>query len=131
MTTIIYKLVDGFGECRAIDGCCSDKVKFIIKGADGGLFSIGNKHMRFFGETVRIDLKTLSDGEYSPTLSADGKIYPLERLKKRGDSITRSPLDIELLSRMLLRLEASEARLSKMEGALAELVPLIKGNPIF
>lgn len=131
MTTIIYKLVDGFGECRQVDGRGADKVKLIINGADGGLFSIGNKSMRFLGDAVRIDLRTLPDGEYSPTLSADGKTYPLERLKKRGDTITRSPLDIELFSRMLLRLEACEVRLSELERTLAELVPLIKGNPIF
>ncbi len=100
-------------------------------GGGGGLFSIGNKSMRFLGETVRIDLHTLPDGEYSPTLSVDGRTYPLERLKKRGDMITRSPLDIELFSRALLRLEAYEARLTELESTLAELVPIIKGNPIF
>ena len=63
MTTIIYKLVDGFGECRHADGRGTDCVKIIIKDADGGLFSIGNRSMRFIGDTIRIDLKTLPDGE--------------------------------------------------------------------
>lgn len=131
MTTIIYKLVDSFGECRQAEGCGTDCVKIIIKGADGGLFSIGNRSMRFVGDTVRIDLKSLPDGEYSPTLSYDGKCYFLERLKKRGDSITRAPIDIELLSRALMRLERSEEKIAGLEATLAELIPLIKGNPIF
>lgn len=131
MTTIIYKLVDGFGECRHVDGRGTDCVKIIIKDADGGLFSIGNRSMRFIGDTIRIDLKTLPDGEYSPTLSYDGKCYYLERLKKRGDSITRAPIDIELVSRALMRLERSEEKIARLESTLADLIPLIKGNPIF
>lgn len=131
MTTIIYKLVKDFGECRSTAGQGCESVKLIINGADGGLFSIGNKSMRFLGETVRIDLSTLPDGEYTPMLSVDGRVYPLERLKKRGNIITRAPIDIELFSRMLLRLEAAEERLIKLEDALDELTTLVRGNPIF
>ena len=131
MTTIIYKLVDGFGECRSLDGQGCDNVKLVIGGAEGGVFTVGDKTMRFNKDTVRIDLSSLPEGEYTPTLSCGGKVYPLERIRKRGNILSRCPIDIELLSRSLLRLEGCEIKIRELESTIAELLPLIKGNPIF
>ena len=130
MTTIIYKIVSDFGECRGFtSGGCSLSVR--VDADCDGIFSIGGISQRTEGGKCRISLARLPDGDYTPTFTAKGRVYKLERLRKMGENLTRPPIDLELIAKMLLRIEALETEVRALTERFGALERRLVGGGIF
>ncbi len=130
MTTIIYKIVSGFGECRTfVPGGCSLRVT--VDAECDGILSIGGVSARTEGGKCRINLAHLPDGDYTPTFAARGSVYRLERIRKMGENLTRPPIDLELIARMLVRMEALEGELKALRERSDTLEGKLVGGGIF
>ncbi len=130
MTSIIYKIVAGFGECRKIRGTCADTARIEVEGASDGFISIGELSCRLKDGVGRMPLGLLPDGEYSPLLFTENGVTKLEKIRKSERGISRCELDAELISRMLLRLESCEERIILLEKKLSGIEAAIRGSAL-
>lgn len=130
MTSLFYKIVANFGECRRIVGNDTARVRLHIEGCEEGFVSVGGISAPIKEGVARLNLSPLADGEYAPSLHLPGGTVRLESISKRGTSLERASCDAELTRRLSLRLEALEERLSGLEETCAEHELAIKGEPI-
>ena len=121
MTRIVFKLISGYGEIREFTPGTASIIEVVIDGADDGIFKLGTVSKRMRGGVCRIDASHISDGDYTPTLIKDGSIITLERVRKMGNSLTRPPIDINLIERALLRIESLEGLVMELTRRLTAI----------
>ena len=114
MTSIIYKIVAGFGESIGFYGDGSPNVRIGIDGIESGSIVIGSCAARIQSGVSHIDLSELSDGEYTPTLFASSKRIPLEKIRVRGGKVSKVILDPALIERLASRVGELEAAQEKL-----------------
>ena len=131
MTSLFYKIVANFGECRRTVGNDAARVRLHIEGCDQGYVSVGSISAPIKEGVARLNLSVLADGEYSPTLHLPVGTVRLESIVKRGASVERTSCDAEMTRRLSLRLEALEERLAGLEQTCAEHELAIRGDAIF
>ncbi len=131
MTEIYYKIIGGYGECIDFVRGDARAVKITVENTEGGIIQIGSRTKRLSGGVCYLSLSELLDGDYSPTLSQDGRNIPLAGIRKMGEKLTRPPIETALASRLLLRAEAAEKRLDELDGRLRALEDDVRGTPIF
>ena len=130
MTSLFYKILDNFGECRGANGSDAKRVRVHTEGATDGFISIGALSAPLKGGTARLDLSPLADGEYAPTLHLDGSTVRLESIVKQGSNITVSRSDRMMLLTLAKRLEAAEERIAGLTALMEEHEEAIHGKPI-
>ena len=131
MTSIIYKIIADFGECRDFIGDGSSYIRIKVDGADYGHIVIGNIGVPLKCGIARISLSSLPDGEYSPYLFTEGRRIQLERIRKSGDKLSRPSLDAELLARLLIRLEALEGEVKSLNKRTEKTEAMVNPRPLF
>ena len=114
MTSIIYKIVAGYGECIGFCGDGSLNTRLAIEGIGSGSIVIGDRAARVTSGIAHLDLSSLSDGEYTPTLFAASKRMPLEKIRIRGGKISRLILEPEQIERLLRRVNELECDRDKL-----------------
>lgn len=130
MTSLFYKIVDGFGEFRNATGKGVDRVRIHIEGADGGILTVGAISAPLKGGVASLSLSPLADGEYSPSLYLGGELIRLEGLSKCGGSISPEGSGGALLRRLAIRTEALEKRLASLEERLSQDEGALYGEPL-
>ena len=130
MTSLFYKIVDGFGEFRTSTGKGAERVRIHIDGADGGILSVGALSAPIKGGVASLSLSPLADGEYSPSLYRAGELIRLESISKCGGIISPEPSGGELLRRLAIRTEALEKRLDTLEERLLRDEGALYGEPL-
>ncbi len=128
MTTILYKIVGGFGECRDFSGDDGALLRVKIDGSDGGIVTVGGISKRVTKGEARLNLSSLSDGDYSPSYVTEGGLIQLERIRKCGNKLTRPPIDAALVARLLLRTEALENECEGLKRRLCVCESAIGGG---
>lgn len=131
MTTIIYKIISDFGECRAFTAGDGPRLGIRTEGANDGIISIGNISARTKDGVCTLNLSSLPDGDYAPLFVSGGRTIRFEKIRKLGEKLTRPPLDFELMTRILMRLEALELRFGELDDSMKKLAEDIHGHAIF
>ena len=121
MTRIVYKLVGGYGEIREFNPGTASIIEVVIDGANEGIFKLGTVSKRLRNGVCRIDASHIKDGDYAPALIKDDSITALERVRKMGNSLTRPPIDIEVVKRALLRIESLELLVGELSERLSSV----------
>lgn len=131
MTEIIYKIRGDFGECRTFVEGDARSVKVAIIGADEGILVIGGRKRRLSGGVCYLSLEGIPDGDYTPKIIVGGEFITLERIRKTGDRISRPPLDLELISRLITLADRLEAKVDRLEEKVNSLTGKIEGQDLF
>lgn len=131
MTEIIYKIRSGFGECRTFLEGEARSVKVAIVGADEGILVIGGRRRRLSAGVCYLSLEGIPDGDYTPTVIVGGETITLERIRKMGDRVSRPPLDLELISRLITLADRLEAKVGWLEEEVKSLTEKIEGQDLF
>lgn len=131
MTSLFYKIVEGFGEFRKGVGTGAKRVRFHIEGADGGILTVGKICAPVKAGIATLSLSSLDDGTYVPKLFAEGRLISLESVEKSGAALGISLTDPALVRALALRTEALEGRVGELEKLCEGFREAIEGNPLF
>ncbi len=129
MTRLIYKIKDGVGEIREHTGE-GPAVCIRVEPDTGGYITLAGTTKRLSSGEVRFNLERAPDGDYSPTLDGESPAV-LEPIRKLSGRVFPLSTPDSTVRRLLVRTEACEERIEKLEGELSEIRALLDGRIIF
>ena len=109
----------------------STNVRIEIRGIEKGSVVIGDSVARLSRGVAHLDLSSLCDGEYTPTVFASSKKIPLEKIKIRDGRISRVLLDPEIIERLLSRVALLEDERTDILSRLETLEIAVHPKTLF
>ena len=130
MTSLFYKIVAGYGECRKFSAGGTTGVRIHVEGCGSGFISVGGISREISDGVAHLDISSLPDGEYSPILHKGGEMIRLEPIRKAGDSVSLPPPGRELIRSLSDRIFLLEAGLSETDAMTRRHERAIAGDPL-
>ena len=126
MTTLIYRLSDFSTYPQLIllnteeDG--SHEAKFVFQGFSEGELRLGERSLKLSGGVAQVKFSPLEEGEISPKLITDSRIYTLAPLELCGGNLKSR----ERLSATVIELRAALQKAYKSIAAMDERICLLE-----
>ncbi len=131
MAKIGYKLFDGEVEVTRFDPEGGRELTIRIEGCEDGFISIDDVATRLKCGVAAMDIRLISDGEFTPALILKNARLPLPRIRKSGSSVTLSYCDEEYVRGVSLRGRELQKKVSELEESIEALKARVYGTTIF
>lgn len=130
MSKIKYEIFDG--ECEAIksEQDASDMLELVFSESLDGFVSLDGVVVRLTDGKARVDLRYVSDGEYTPHVILKNARLTLPKIKKLGRHIALTECDAEYARRTSIRERRLNRRVSELERELELIKACIYGTKI-
>lgn len=130
MSKIKYEIFDG--ECEALkhEQDASDILELVFSEQLDGFISLDGVVVRLTDGRARVDLRYVSDGEYTPYVILKNARLALPKIKKLGRHITLTECDADYARRTSIRERRLSRRVSELEKEIEQLKACIYGTKI-
>ena len=131
MKIIVYKKREDFYECSAIKDSREELSSIIFDEPINGKLKLGERILPISGGVCRLDLNNLLDGEYSPVLIKDKRLFKMEEIIIKGAGAQKKTLGEEYLRSLSERIEKNRKRLCRLEALLKDISEKIERKITF
>lgn len=128
MKTIIYKKRGDAYECVAIRESDDKLSAILLDEPCDGKIKIGKHLYETKNGVCRFDLSEIENGEYSPALIKNRRLYKMEEIIVRDGGVQKKTLGEDYLRALSSRIEENHRKIFAMEKKLTELSEKIENK---
>lgn len=130
MISAVYTILEGYGECKEVTGK-GRTIEFNLGDRIGGEMYFAGKRAEVKDGRVKISLKDIPQGRYTPCLLTKIGATDLEPLVIMGEQALLAPTEERVIRLSLARIKELEEKEKKNKERIDELFTLIKGSSLF